>query len=155
MNDKNYLKLAIKQAELSVNKGGFPAGAIIVKNGKVISTGISIGSKINDPTAHAETAAIRQACKKLKTHDLSGAIMYGSLECCNMCFSAAYWSGISKIVYSCRKTPGMAKKLYYEGSVNSSFLNRKNKRKIKLVFIPDFEKESLSLIKKWEKKVSF
>ncbi len=152
MNDKGYLKLAAKQAELSVVKGGFPAGAVIVKNGKIISKGISIGSKINDPTSHAETAAIRQACKKLKTSDLSGAIMYESLECCNMCFSVAYWAGVSKIIYACRKTPEMVKHFFYEGTTNNNLLNKNNNRKIKLLFIPDFEKECLATIDNWKRK---
>ena len=153
MNDKDYLKLAAKQAELSVEKGRFPAGAVIVKNGKIISKGISIGSKINDPTSHAETAAIRQACKKLKTSDLSGAIMYESLECCNMCFSVAYWAGISKIVYACRKTPEMVKQFFYEGNTKNNLLNKNNNRQISLVFIPDFEKECLTTVEKWKRKI--
>ena len=148
---ENFLRIAIKQAALSVKKGGFPAGAVIDKNGVIISKGISVGSKINDPTAHAETDAIRKACKKLKTSDLTGATMFESLECCNMCFSVAYWAGISKIVYACKKTPKMVKKFYYEGNVNGDFLNRKNNRRIQLVFMPEFEKESLALVDKWEK----
>jgi len=110
MNDIEYLKLAVEQARKSVKKGGFPAGAIVVKNGKIISKGVSVGFQIHDPTAHAETVAIRDACKKLKTADLSGATLYGSLECCNMCFFVSYWAGISRIVYACRKTSDMIKK---------------------------------------------
>ena len=152
MNDKDYLKLAVKQARKSVDLGGFPAGAVIVKDGKVIATGISVGFKNNDPTGHAETSAIRQACQTLKTHDLSGAVMYESLECCNMCFSVAYWAGISKIIYACRKTPDMVKRFYYEGNTGNKSINDSNNRKIELVFIPDFEEESLAIIKDWEKK---
>jgi tRNA(adenine34) deaminase len=79
--DKKFIRLAIEQARRSVRSGGFPAGAVIVKNGKIISKGISTGSKNNDPSGHAETAAIREACKKLKTTNLDGAVMYESLEC--------------------------------------------------------------------------
>lgn len=152
MDDKRYLKLAIDQVRKSVAVGGFPAGAIIVKNGKIVAEGISVGFKNNDPTSHAETAAIRQACRNLKTHDLSGAVMYESLECCNMCFSVAYWAGISKIVYAYRKTPEMVKKFYYEGNTDNKVINQSNNRKIELVFIPDFEEESLAIIKSWEEK---
>lgn len=152
MDDKQYLKLAVEQAGKSVKAGGFPAGAIIVKDGIIVAEGISVGFKNNDPTGHAETAAIRTACQNLKTHDLSGAVMYESLECCNMCFSVAYWAGISKIVYACRKTTEMVKKFYYEGSTDNKSINESNNRKIELVFIPDFEQESLVIIKSWEEK---
>lgn len=152
MTDIEYLKKAVEQARKSVEAGGFPAGAIIVKDGKIIAEGISVGFKHNDPTGHAETAAIRAACQKLKTHDLNGAVMYESLECCNMCFSVAYWAGISKIVYACRKTPEMAKKFYYEGTTSNEVMNRNNNRKIELVFVPDFEEESLAIIKSWENR---
>lgn len=152
MDDKQFLKLAVEQAIRSVEAGGFPAGAIIVKDGKIIAEGISIGFKNNDPTGHAETSAIRQACQNLKTHDLNGALMYESLECCNMCFSVAYWAGISKIVYACRKTPEMVKKFYYEGDIDNKLINESNNRKIELVFIPGLEEICLAIIKGWEEK---
>lgn len=152
MNDKQYLKLAVEQARKSVAAGGFPAGAIIVKDGKIVAKGISVGFKNNDPTGHAETAAIRTACQNLKTSNLSGAVLYESLECCNMCFSVAYWAGISKIVYACRKTPQMIKKFYYEGNTDNRLINETNNRKIELVFILDFKEECLAIIKNWEEK---
>ena len=150
MKDKNYLELAIKQAEKSVKEGGFPAGAVIVKNREVISEGISLGFILNDPTSHAETACIRKACKKLRTIDLSGATLYASLRPCLMCFSVANWAGVSRIVYGCKKTQEMVEKGYYEGKTDISIINEENNRKIKLVFLPDFENDSLKLVKKWE-----
>lgn len=152
MNDRDYLKLAIDQARKSVDASGFPAGAIIVKDGKIVAEGISIGFRINDPSGHAETAATRAACQKLNTYSLKGATLYESLECCNMCFSVAYWAGISKIVYACRKTPEMVSKLYYEGSTKNGDINESNNRKIEWVFLPDFEADSLTIIKNWEEK---
>lgn len=148
--DKKYLKRAVELARESVRQGGFPAGALIVKDEEVIAEEISIGASLNDPTSHAETAAIRKACQKLQTSDLSGATMYESIECCNMCFSVANWAGISKVVYACRKTPEMVAKHYYEGSTSNEVLNDKNNRKIELVFVPDLEEESLKVIKEWE-----
>lgn len=151
LQDRKYLQRAVELARKSVEEGGFPAGAIVVKDGKVIAEGISIGSKHNDPTGHAETASIREACRKLRTHNLTGAIMYESLQSCLMCFSVAYWAGISKIVYACRKTPEMVKRFYYEGYSDNVQINKENNRKIELVFIPGFEKESLGIVKEWEK----
>ena len=148
LKDKEFLKMAIEQSRESVEKGGFPAGAVVVKNGKVISRGISIGYQLNDPTSHSETSSIRKECKKLKTINLDGGTLYASLQPCMMCFSVANWAGISRIVYACRKE--LVPKNYYEGSVDIHEVNEKNNRKIELVFIPDFEKESLSLVKKWE-----
>ncbi|MEI8232195.1 MAG: nucleoside deaminase [bacterium] len=151
MNDKDYLKLAVEQAKKSVEEGGFPAGAIIVKDGKIIAEGISLGRKLNDPTEHAETSAIRKACKSISSY-LDGATLYGSLECCNMCFSVANWSGITRVVYACKKTPEMVTKFYYEGSTDNKTLNESNNKKIEIVFIPDFEQEMLELVRKWEEQ---
>lgn len=152
MKDKEYLKIAVERARESVQKGGFPAGAIIVKEGKIIAEGLSLGYKNHDPAGHAETTAIRTACKNLRTSDLEGATLYESLECCNMCFSVSYWANISRIVFACRKTPAMVSKFFYEGSTTNGLLNNNNNRKIELVFIPDLEKEVLEIIESWEKK---
>ena len=149
-DDIKYLKRAIELARESVQKGGFPAGALVIKDGKIIAEGISIGSILNDPTSHAETASIRDACKKLNTNNLKGATLYESLQSCVMCFSVAYWAGISRIVYACKKTPEMVSKFYYEGTTDNEILNKENNRKIKLIHIPDLEKDSLSVVREWE-----
>lgn len=150
--DKKFLKMAVNQAKKSVELGGFPAGAIIVKDGKIISKGISIGYKLNDPTSHAETSSIRKACRKLKTTDLSGCILYASLEPCLMCFQVSNWAGVSKIVFGCKKNEEMVKKNYYEGFNDIRKINKKNNRQIKLKYISDFENEMKELVKKWENK---
>lgn len=152
MKDKEFLKLAVDQAKKSVKMGGFPAGAVVVKDGKVISEGVSLGYKLHDPTEHAEASAIKLACKAVRSSNLEGATLYESLECCNMCFSVANWGGISRIVYACRKTPEMVNKFYYEGTTNNTDINNTNNKKIDLVFLPDYEKECLDLVKEWESK---
>lgn len=152
MDDRQFLRLAIDQARKSVANGGFPAGAVLEKNGKIRAAATSECSRNNDPTGHAETVAIRKACNALKTTDLGGATIYASLESCTMCFCAANWAGISKIVYALQKDQEMVKKYFYEGSVKNSDINRANNRKIELVFLPGLEKESLKIIEEWEKK---
>lgn len=147
-DDIKFLKKAILQSKKSIEKGGFPAGAIVVKNGKIIATGISIGNILNDPTSHSETSSIRKACQKLKTNNLSGAVLYASLRPCMMCFSVANWAGIAKIVYACRKE--MVKKEYYEGESDILNANKTNNREIEIKFVSNFENESLELVKKWE-----
>lgn len=150
MDDKHYLKLAVDQAKKSVDEGGFPAGAIVVKDGKVIAEGISVGFKHNDPSGHAESVAIREACKNIDSSNLEGATLYESIECCVMCFSVAYWAGISRIVYACKKTQEMVSKHYYEGTTDNQTLNKENSRQMELLFIPDLEKDSLNVAQAWE-----
>lgn len=81
------------------NYGG-PFGACIVKDGKIIGKGINRVIKNNDPTAHAEIMAIRNACKNLNTHDLGGCEIYTSCYPCPMCLSAIIWSNIKKVYYA-------------------------------------------------------
>jgi tRNA(Arg) A34 adenosine deaminase TadA len=152
MIEKDFLRMAIDQARKSVDQGGFPAGAVVVKDGEVIGEGVSLGYLHNDPIEHAETIAIRNACLKIGSSDLGGAVLYESLEACNMCFSVANWANISRIVAAARKTPEMIKKGYYEGNMSSQQLNEQNSRKIEIDFIPGFEDESLALVSEWEEK---
>ena len=86
------------------NKEGGPFGAVIVdKNGNIISQGNNKVLKNNDPTAHAEIVAIRNACKKLNTFDLKDYILYSSCEPCPMCLSAIIWANIKEVYYGCTK----------------------------------------------------
>ena len=98
---KEFLLKAIELSgeNLKRNNGG-PFGAVIVKNGKIISTGINKVISENDPTSHAEIEAIRKACKKLKNFHLENCEIYTSCEPCPMCLSAIYWARISKIYYA-------------------------------------------------------
>lgn len=80
MNDKDFLKFAVEQAKKSVEEGGFPAGAIIVKDGKVLAVGVSLGYKLHDPSEHAETSAIRKACKAMGSSNLGGATLYERIQ---------------------------------------------------------------------------
>lgn len=100
-----YIKLAKESAEsgLKNNEGG-PFGAVITDtDGNIISTGNNKVLKDNDPTAHAEIVAIRNACEKLKTYDLSNYILYTSCEPCPMCLSAIIWANIKKVYYACTR----------------------------------------------------
>ena len=83
-----------------VNKSGGPFGAVIAKDGQVVSaSGTSVVRDL-DPSAHAEVNAIRAACKALGTWDLTGCVMYTSCECCPMCYATAYWAGIRTVFYA-------------------------------------------------------
>jgi tRNA(Arg) A34 adenosine deaminase TadA len=90
---------AINLAVENIENGGGPFGAVIVKDGKIIGKGANRVTLNNDPTAHAEIQAIRDACKNLETFNLDGCEIYTSCEPCPMCLGAIYWSGLNKIYY--------------------------------------------------------
>ncbi len=100
-----FMKIAKENADNGMEKGeGGPFGAVIVDlNNNIISNGNNQVLKNNDPTAHAEVVAIRNACKKLNTYDLSGCTLYTSCEPCPMCLSAIIWSNIKTVYYGCTK----------------------------------------------------
>jgi guanine deaminase len=102
--DKLFLSRAIEIATNGILIGGGPFGAVIVKDDKIISEAYNRVILNNDPTAHAEILAIRQASSVLQSHDLCECTLYTSCEPCPMCFGAIYWSGIKKVVYSCDRT---------------------------------------------------
>lgn len=106
---EKFMKMAIKLSEQNVLKGlGGPFGAVIVKDGKVIGKSANIVNATNDPTAHAEVATIRLACKKIKSFDLTGAVIYTSCEPCPMCIGAIYWSKIDTIYFGNTKKDAAA-----------------------------------------------
>ena len=100
MMETDFMREAIELARENIKKGGGPFAAIIVKDGKEIARTGNTVTLSNDPTAHAEVNAIREACRKLGTFNLSGCEIYSSCEPCPMCLSAIYWAGISKIYMS-------------------------------------------------------
>lgn len=148
MNDEYYLKIALSKASESVAQGGFPAGAIVVKNGEIVGEGISIGHKIKDPTSHGEMSAIREGCKSLGTSELSGCTLYASMQPCVMCLGASAYSGISKIVYACAKEKVSDE--YYVGHYNLQSINVELSNPIELVHISELEDESLEVVREWE-----
>lgn len=151
MDDKQFLRKAITKAKESVAQGGFPAGAIIVKNGEIIGEGVSVGNKLNDPTSHGEMASIREACKNLKTSDLSGSVLYASMQPCLMCLGASMWSAISQIVFACSKEKVSAD--YYGGRYRPSAINSELIHPIKLIHLAEMEEESLAIVREWEKSL--
>lgn len=100
-----FMEIAKKNAEEGINrKEGGPFGAVIVdKDGNIIANGNNKVLREKDPTAHAEIVAIREASKKLNTHDLSDCILYTSCEPCPMCLSAIIWANIKKVYYACTR----------------------------------------------------
>ncbi|HOV55023.1 MAG TPA: nucleoside deaminase [Bacteroidales bacterium] len=102
-DDIYFLKLAIELAKENVKNGGGPFGAVIVKDGQIIAKGTNRVTSHNDPTAHAEIVAIRQACEKLNDFQLTDCIIYSSCEPCPMCLGAIYWARPKKLVFAADK----------------------------------------------------
>jgi tRNA(Arg) A34 adenosine deaminase TadA len=98
--DLKFMQQAIDLATENVLSGrGGPFGAVIVRDGEVVATGVNLVTATNDPTAHAEVTAIRAACKALGGFQLTGCTVYTSCEPCPMCLAALYWSRCDAIFY--------------------------------------------------------
>ncbi len=98
--DEKFLREAIRLARNGMTTGqGGPFGAVIVKDGQIVGRGCNQVTYTNDPTAHAEVVAIRDACRKLNTFQLPGCTLYASCEPCPMCLGAIYWARPARIVY--------------------------------------------------------
>jgi len=96
-----FMARAIQLSLESVQSGsGGPFGAVIVRNGDIIAEGVNQVTSRNDPTAHAEVLAIRRACSKLGTFELTDCELYSSCEPCPMCFGAVYWARLARIYYA-------------------------------------------------------
>lgn len=137
-SSNKFMRLAIKKAKEGASKGQSPFGACIVKKGKVIVSAHNIVWKTTDITAHAEVTAIREACKKLKTIDLSGCEIYTTTEPCPMCFSAIHWAKIKKL-YSGTKIKDAKKAGFNELTVSNREMKKIGGSKVKIV--EDFLKE--------------
>jgi guanine deaminase len=99
-SENEFMQLAIRLATENVLSGaGGPFGAVIVKDGKIVSTGVNTVTAVNDPTAHAEVNAIRQACQALGSFQLPGCVLYTSCEPCPMCLGAIYWVRLDSICF--------------------------------------------------------
>jgi len=151
MEEKN--KFMLKAIELSIKSAeaiGGPFGCVIVKENNIISEGSNKVTSTNDPTAHGEIVAIREACLKLSTFNLAGCELYSTCEPCPMCLSAIYWSRIDKIFYA--NTRDDAKNIDFDDSFIYSEINKKiEDRKIQMIQM--HRDEALKAFKIWDEKV--
>lgn len=131
-NMNKFMKIAKERSINGCrNHEGGPFGAVIVdKEGNVIAEGNNRVLCDLDPTAHAEVTTIREACKKLKTYDLSNYILYTSCEPCPMCLSAIIWSNIKEVYYGCTKED--AGNIGFRDDIIYKYLEGKNKDLINL-----------------------
>ena len=124
-----YMEIAndLAKNNLITNDGG-PFGACVVKDGEIIGKGSNNVLKNNDPTAHAEVVAIREACQKLNTYDLTGCTMYATCYPCPMCLSAIIWSNIKVVYYG--NTKEDADNIGFRDDFIYDYIKNQNKKEI-------------------------
>jgi len=150
MSQIEFMEVAVMLSLEKMQEGnGGPFGAVVVKDGKIIGVGYNQVTSTNDPTAHAEIVAIREACAALNTFELSGCDIYTSCEPCPMCMSAIHWAKPDKVYYS--NTMEQAAQFGFADKKILDQLNAEiSDREIPLVRLE--HKEALSAFKLWEEK---
>ncbi len=140
--------IRLAQKAIDSNVGG-PFGAVIVKNGEIVGEGCNRVTSTNDPTAHAEVVAIRNACENLASHQLENCILYASCEPCPMCLGAIYWARPARVFYAATREDaanvGFDDQFIYEEIVKNF-----EDRQMKLVNL--LRDEGLTVFKNWENK---
>jgi guanine deaminase len=146
---EKFIQAALRMAQRSLKKNsGGPFGCVIVKDGKIISRGNNSVTTRHDPTAHAEIMAIRRACRKLKTFQLTGCEIYCSCEPCPMCLGAIYWARPSKVYYAATRKDAAAAGfdddfIYHEILIDAATR--------KIPFEQFVVKDMLAVFGKWDK----
>ena len=125
--DSEWMQLALEQAAIAASKGEVPVGAVIVSQNKIIGSGFNAPITLNDPTAHAEVQALRDACQNTQNYRLpDDAVMYVTLEPCTMCVGALVHARVSKVVFGATEPKAgsliSARKLFETGYYNHQFL---------------------------------
>jgi len=137
------------------NGDGGPFGAVVVKDGEIIGRGGNRVTINNDPTAHAEIVAIREAAKNLGTFDLSGCEIYASCEPCPMCLGAIYWSHLDKLFYAATKDDA-AKANFDDSFIYAEFAKPKDQRQLQSVQM--MREDAVKVFDAWnasEKKIPY
>jgi len=131
--DRERMEMAVAEARKNFKSlAGGPFGACLVNGGKILAVARNTVLRDHDPTCHAEINAIRQAARKLKTHDLSGCVIYSTTEPCPMCFSAIHWAGITAIIYG-TTTEDAARLGFNELRISDNILKRLGQSRVKLI----------------------
>lgn len=146
------LRLAIEQARKTMNEniGGPFGAAVIAENGEILAVTSNSVLHDNDPTAHAEVNAIRTACKKIGSYDLSGCVLYTTAYPCPMCLSAIIWANIKKVYFGCR--PEDAEHIGFRDDFMYRFIEDKCKDKSVLDMAELDRDDCLKLFEEYSKK---
>jgi tRNA(Arg) A34 adenosine deaminase TadA len=150
MNHENFMREAIKEAEAGMRGGrGGPFGCVIVRRGELIARGNNRVTSTNDPTAHAEVTAIREACTKLGSYSLADCELYTNCEPCPMCLAAAYWARIPTLYYATTRVDAAAV------GFDDDFIYEQiplPPEKRALVMRPLLREEALTVFREWAAK---
>src|SRR5690349_3009557 len=154
--EKMFLEKAIQLSRKGMHGGsGGPFGCIVVKDGKVIGEGYNKVTSSNDPTAHAEVVAIREACKTLNDFQLTGCDIYTSCEPCPMCLGAIYWARPDRVIYANTKEDAAAIE-FDDDFIYKEIATTMGNRKIPFIHEPDEgAKQVFRSWKKWEGKTKY
>lgn len=147
---KNFLAraIALGRTGMQQNAGG-PFGAVVVKDGRIIGEGYNQVTSTNDPTAHAEVLAIRNACHFLQTFSLSNCVLYASCEPCPMCASAVYWARLDAVHYAATRDD--AARIGFDDTFIYNELQRGGEQR-KIRFIQQADQEAEVLLVEWTRK---
>ena len=149
MNTK-FMRAAIRLAHDKMRDGeGGPFGAVVVRRGKIVGRGWNRVTSTNDPTAHAEVTAIREACRRLKTFCLDDCEIYASCEPCPMCLAAIYWARIGKIFYAGARRDAAAAG-FDDDLIYREFARPVSRRKIPMRQL--LRSDALKVFKEWRNK---
>lgn len=140
--------IRLSETGMAINKGG-PFGAVIVKDGKIIARGYNCVVSTNDPTAHAEIVAIREACRVLSSFNLQDCDIYSSCEPCPMCLSAIYWARIGKVYYA--NTREDAAEIGFDDSLIYTEICKSIPER-NIVMRQIGRKEAILVFRKWQQK---
>lgn len=148
--DRKFMRRAIELARdgIDSNEGG-PFGCVVVKDDKIIGEGNNRVTSANDPTAHAEIIAIREACKSLDSFQLEGCTIYTSCEPCPMCLGAIYWARPAKVFYACTRDD--AAKIGFDDAFIYAELEKDNGHR-SLPIEGMMRNEALDVFNKWSTK---
>ena len=149
MNDE-FMRRAIDLSERSIDDGGGPFGAVIVKDGEIVAEGMNRVTLDNDPTAHAEVEAIRRACDRLGTFDLGGCEIYASCEPCPMCLGAVYWSRMRRVYYANTREDAARLRFSDEDIYDEFSLPPEERRIVSLVRVPS--DRARAAFERWTRK---
>ena len=148
--DNPFMARAIQLSIDNVRSGlGGPFGAVVVQNGVIVAEGVNRVTTTNDPTAHAEVIAIREACRKLNLFELKDCELYTSCEPCPMCLGAIYWARLSRIYFG--NLAGDASRIGFDDSaIYREFAQPHSERAIPMIQM--MREEALAAFRAWEQK---
>jgi len=147
--EKNFLERAIELSRMGMtNEHGGPFGSVIVRNNEIVGEGCNMVIATNDPTAHAEIVAIRDACKRLETFQLNDCDIYTSCEPCPMCLGAIYWARPKRVIYANTRFDAAAIEFddhFIYQQINTDMLHRT------IPFIHESHPLALQVFEDWKK----